>query len=908
MFFGKGTELNEGRYEVEKVLGAGGFGVTYCGRQTRSGQRVAIKTLNKNQRRVSNNFKKLQERFINEAVALAQCHHPNVVKVYPQGFFHNELWCIVMEYIEGETLRNRMEEKQALSESEAIALAQKLGDALQAVHEQGFLHRDIKPDNILLRNGDLKSPVLIDFGLARAYNEERLHSFSTMSGTLGFAPIEQVEGRQEEYGPWTDIYGLAAILYYVVTKQSPMASQYRKLVPEEFKAPKQYEPSLSDHFNQAILSGIALEPKDRPQSGGEWLAELTPKAVSQKAPPEKTTPTISTKSLSQKPTRTVLNPIEANPWLKQTDSNESEKVEEDTESPLQQVSGEEEQQISARVGNYPETLQFEKKGEENEEKLNAKENQNFSSESSNTEFNADNAQFYNQGGVASSEQGNLEEANANDKDGGNSWHRGDAFREQSNTKGTNSNYTAMKLKKKLPPIVYVIALIILGFGGYRVFTTWLGQSPLPPESGISEDLSSRLSAGEEILIQTSGDSEAFLQLKQKGAKAIAEGNYAQAIQHLEEALAIKRNAPETLIYLNNARIGKQKAFEVAVTVPVERNTIFFALEMLRGYAQAQQEINQAGGIKGTPLKLIIADEDDNPDVAKQVVQEIANQEDILAVTGHWSSSTTLGVAPTYDQNQLVLMNPVSSSTKISGISEYVFRTIPSNFIVGATMATYALNQLNSEKIAIFYDSSSNYSLSLREELKTAMFTRGGSVVAEFDFNVEGFLAREKLEQARESQAEAIVLIPSPDIDQALQVVTVNDGELPIIGDLGNLYSIKTLEVGGQDAVGMALPIPWHIQKPGSKEFVRKSRQLWGADVNWATVMAYDALNAIAQALSQNPTREGIQEALSNSDFSASGVMQPIQFLPSGDRDGKLIMVQVQRRNPSRSGTGYDFVP
>ncbi len=99
MIFGEGKKLNGGRYEVEKVLGAGGFGVTYCARQTRTGQQVAIKTLNKNNRRVNNNFQKLQERFINEAVALAQCQHRNVVKVYPQGFFEDELWCILMEYI-----------------------------------------------------------------------------------------------------------------------------------------------------------------------------------------------------------------------------------------------------------------------------------------------------------------------------------------------------------------------------------------------------------------------------------------------------------------------------------------------------------------------------------------------------------------------------------------------------------------------------------------------------------------------------------------------------------------------------------------------------------------------------------------------------------------------------------------
>lgn len=183
------------------------------------------------------------------------------------------------------------------------------------------------------------------------------------------------------------------------------------------------------------------------------------------------------------------------------------------------------------------------------------------------------------------------------------------------------------------------------------------------------------------------------------------------------------------------------------------------------------------------------------------------------------------------------------------------------------------------------------------------------MVTEFDLSGSGFLPQERLNDAKQQGAEALVLIPSPKtVDRALQVVDVNNRELPLIGDIGNLYGVKTLQVGGEDAVGMAIPIPWHIQKSGNQEFVQTSRQLWGGDVNWATVMAYDAMSAIAQALEQNPTRKGVQQALSSGGFSAPGVVQPVQFLPSGDRDGRLMMVEVQRANPSRSGTGYDFVP
>lgn len=487
----------------------------------------------------------------------------------------------------------------------------------------------------------------------------------------------------------------------------------------------------------------------------------------------------------------------------------------------------------------------------------------------------------------------------------------------------------MASKKGPPPVVYIL-LLILAFGGYQFFTSLNNSSETTKISNGSDSennqtssqqggsqnassskaqFSNRFSSGEEILINAGSDNNAFLNHKQQGTQAMAAGNYLKAVRQFQAALREKPNSPETLIYLNNAQIGQQEAYKIAVPVPIASNTILFAQELLRGYAQAQQEINQAGGINGKLIKLVIADDDDNPKVATQVAQELGQRKDILAVTGHWSSTTTLAVTPIYDKNELVLVNPVSTSTQISGASEYVFRTIPSNFIVGATMADYALNDLNVNQLAVFYDSNSGYSQSLRRELRTALSTRGGQVATEFDLNEEGFLAQQRLEQAREQGAKAIVLIPSPQtIDRALQVINVNNRNFPLIGDIGNLYGIKTLQVGGEDAVGMAIPIPWHIQKPGSQQFVQKSRELWKADVNWATVMAYDAMNTIAEALEQASTREEIQDVLSSSNFSAPGVVQPVEFLPSGDRDGRLMMVEVQPANPSRSGTGYDFVP
>ncbi len=209
-----------------------------------------------------------RSKFINEAIALASCPHPNIVRVYPQVFQEGELWCMVMEYVEGEDLGRYIEKNGKLSESKAIAIITKVGEALSSIHQKGFLHRDIKPANILLRSADL-SPVLIDFGLAREFISEQSLSM-TNSRTESFAPIEQYQ-RRGNFGAWTDVYALAATLYVLLTARPPLPAKFRYETDYELTPPQQYEPQISDRINEAIFKGIEIEPSDRSQSVAEWL-------------------------------------------------------------------------------------------------------------------------------------------------------------------------------------------------------------------------------------------------------------------------------------------------------------------------------------------------------------------------------------------------------------------------------------------------------------------------------------------------------------------------------------------------------------------------------------------------------------------------------------------------------------
>ncbi|MEB3280078.1 MAG: ABC transporter substrate-binding protein [Lyngbya sp.] len=457
-----------------------------------------------------------------------------------------------------------------------------------------------------------------------------------------------------------------------------------------------------------------------------------------------------------------------------------------------------------------------------------------------------------------------------------------------------------------------LALLITGslLGvGYWLFTrsnninlsqTAVEGSSSSQNSTFIPPVESLISEGEKSLIPKSIPGE-----KQAGLTALASGNYQEAVRKFEASLQTNPNDPETLIYLNNARIGKEKAYTIAVAVPIgDANSLGTAEAILRGVAQAQNEINQRGGIFQTPLKVVIADDQNNSEVAEKIAEELVKNNDILGIVGHYSSGVSLAAAPIYERGKVVAISPSSTSVRLSTAGDYLFRTVPSDRFAANRLAEYMIQELYQQKAVIFYNSQSAYSQSLKDEFTTAVYSDGGEVVNVFDLSDPNFNAFKSLDSAREQGAGGILIVPdSPTLEQAYQVVRVNRKQLPILaGD--TLYQLDTLKVGG-DSEGVMVAVPWHILG-GESEFTEEAAELWKGDVNWLTAMAYDGTQALIAGIQDQPSRSGVQQALSASNFSTEGATGVVKFLPSGDRNQTVQLVEVKPGN--RSGVGYDFVP
>src|SRR5262245_33168206 len=285
----EGTEL-VGDYRIKRVLGAGGFGITYLADEQALGRLVTIKeyfpaefaarrkySAVPRSRDVTDDYQWGLDRFIEEAQTLARFDHPNVVRVH-RYFRANDTAYMVLHFEEGGSFKAWLKGlKRAPQQAELDKMIAPLLDALEIIHDANFLHRDIAPDNIMVRKDG--SPVLIDFGSARGAMASQSRTVSALVKP-GYSPYEQYATSGANQGPWTDIYAVGATLYHAVAGKRPPDAPSRVVSDDYVPAREAALSSYRGTFLDAIDKALRLEIGERPQRIGEWRhALLAPAAA-----------------------------------------------------------------------------------------------------------------------------------------------------------------------------------------------------------------------------------------------------------------------------------------------------------------------------------------------------------------------------------------------------------------------------------------------------------------------------------------------------------------------------------------------------------------------------------------------------------------------------------------------------
>lgn len=437
-----------------------------------------------------------------------------------------------------------------------------------------------------------------------------------------------------------------------------------------------------------------------------------------------------------------------------------------------------------------------------------------------------------------------------------------------------------------------------------------------------------ISEGEEVL----NYSQSFN--KKKGAEYFAQCDYQKALLRFKDAWQQDRLDPETLIYLNNALLEANKkpyyTIAVAVSIPKNQNSSndddddSRAKEMLRGVAQLQTKINlgllndndpflkyfpdqdfiNKKAINGKGLKVVITNDENDELLAKKRAEYLSQRPEILGVVGHYTSEMTVATVDIYNQNNLVLISPGSTTSELTKYPRKNFlRTVFSVEQQSPVIAKF-LQEKSIKKVVGFYSEGSPFSESLFNSFKT-IFTRppfSGTVVKldEFDLG-NNFKAEEAIQELRQTEAkitETIGLVLFPKAignaqGDAIRLIKLNNSQNWVIGSWG-LRSSRTLEKINnlQPFQKFVIAVPWDSLTSPNQDFLKDAKILWTTSVNAITALSYDATLALTKALEKanTPTRINIREQLKSPDFLVTkGATGTIQFDENGDRkklDGK----------------------
>jgi branched-chain amino acid transport system substrate-binding protein len=472
------------------------------------------------------------------------------------------------------------------------------------------------------------------------------------------------------------------------------------------------------------------------------------------------------------------------------------------------------------------------------------------------------------------------------------------------------------------------------------------------------------SFGEESLLSTSEanncffpqqvdgrkEREKFDVFKHQAMKLVKEGTRpSDASKDFRNALEICQNAPETLIFWNNAQADAQEAGTITVAVVVPDKRPDDAVRMLRGFAQAQNEVNNpVSSEDNVKLKLLIVKDDDTQETATAIAERLVKEPDIKAVLGHWTSSTSLAAAKVYESEQMVFITPISiinnTASELSQLKSYFFRTNASVNKGAQRLVDFMRNSLKGYQPVIFYDSRNKYySESLKKTFAEEFIRKVDSSYEIFNnsydlaagLNASSVIAEINKKYQEDRKDRVLVFFPSNKSDEDaitiakknLEAGTPGKPLFPILGDMANLAIPKTLREGKEAVEGMVLVPSWSQSNRQSTAgtsiaavdiFAATATNLWKGEVDWTSAMSYNAAQAVTSAIMSHispvqtitndtsEVRKAIQENL-RSGLEISGASGKFKFLPNGSTNVEVqptIVCKSDRQKFSR--TGFDF--
>lgn len=390
----------------------------------------------------------------------------------------------------------------------------------------------------------------------------------------------------------------------------------------------------------------------------------------------------------------------------------------------------------------------------------------------------------------------------------------------------------------------------------------------------------------------------FHRYKQKGIEDFKNTDYAHAAEDFSIAFT-KFPEAETLIYKNNAEAATHQPIKIIVSVPIGQE-LDVAQEILQGVAQAQDEINQNGGINDKWLQVGIADDRNHEDFARKVAKEAIENKNILAVIGHNSSRVSSYIAPEYNKNRLVMITPTGYALSLSqGDYEFIFKVVPDVPILADKLKKYYTQEFPNQKLFICDDRSESVSQDFGSRFSdiSTNYNNGCHI------NQNNFNPATAISNAKKSNANNLLLAASVQKSHSfIDLVKANKNQLSLFSS-SSLYTKKTLEQAKKFAKDMVLITPWHPAAFVGNSFAENAEKLWKGQVNWRAAMAYDATKVIIASLKHSNTRQELQAQIKKTQIC--GATGKISFTPSGERQEKQAFI-IKVLEDKDSKTGFDF--